>query len=144
MSARPNAELLLCDTSFVAALAAQQARRGRSGQWPRQLLARIRAAVLAISVVTLAEARFGYLRARIEREEQRLSALVHVPLDATTVDEWARLKDASERSGWNVGDNDLWIAATASGRALPLVTCDADHNRMTVSGLDVIYLPIEP
>jgi predicted nucleic acid-binding protein len=60
------------------------------------MLDRIDACILAISVITLAEARYGYLNAgwgavRIEREERRLAGFLQIPLDLTIVDEWARL-----------------------------------------------------
>jgi len=123
------------------------AKPERYAAWPTGLLARIEAAILAISVVTLAEARYGYLKAgwgpgRIRHEERRLASLLHVPLDATVLDEWARLRVVSRRHGWNVGDNDLWIAATASSRGYALVTCDADQARIVDSALEVLHLPV--
>ncbi|MHB1538356.1 MAG: type II toxin-antitoxin system VapC family toxin [Solirubrobacteraceae bacterium] len=100
-------------------------------------------AILAISVITLAETRFGFRNARwgatrIEREERRLAGFLQVPLDMKIMDKWARLKHVSVSSGWNVGDNDLWIAATASTRGYPLVTCDADHGRIDDPAVEVI------
>lgn len=59
-----------------------------------------------------------------------------------TVEEWARLKLLSKRNGWNVSDNDLWIAATASARGYALVTCDSDQARITDSKLEVLHLPV--
>ena len=61
---------------------------------------RIDAARTAISVITLAEARFGCLKAdwgprRIAHEERRLQAWGQLPLDEEIVDEWARLRAAS-------------------------------------------------
>jgi predicted nucleic acid-binding protein len=143
----PAAELLLCDTSFVAALALRATHPERLNDWPDDVVTRIDRATLAISVITLAEARFGYLKAgwgqpRIDREERRLSAFLRVPLDFATVDEWARLKSLSVRNGWNVGDNDLWIAATASARGVPLVSCDGDHARVAAAGLEVLHLTV--
>jgi predicted nucleic acid-binding protein len=45
------------------------------------------------------------------------------------------------RSGWNIADNDLWIAATASTRGYPLLTCDSDQARISDPGVTVIHLP---
>lgn len=145
VSASPP-ERLLCDTSFVGASAKRLAQPGRFSLWPKQTLDRIDAAILAISVITLAEARYGYLNAgwgavRVEREERRLAGFLQIPLDLTVVDEWARLKVLSRQNGWNVADNDLWIAATASARGHALVTCDADQARIADPALEVLHLP---
>jgi predicted nucleic acid-binding protein len=74
-------ERLLCDTSFVGLSAKSEAQPERFSHWPAPLLSRINQAILAISVITLAEARFGYRNAgwgaaRIEREERRLASLL--------------------------------------------------------------------
>lgn len=145
VSASPP-ERLLCDTSFVGASAKRSAQPDRFSHWPKQPLDRIDAAILAISVITLAEARYGYLNAgwgaaRVEREEHRLAGFLQIPLDLTIVDEWARLKVLSRQNGWNVADNDLWIAATASARRHALVTCDADQARIDDPALEVVHLP---
>lgn len=145
MPAAPTAERLLCDTSFVGWSAKRSVDPDRFAHWPAAITARVDEAILAISVITLAEARSGYLRAnwgaaRIVREEARLASFLQVPLDGSILDEWARLKDLSVRSGWNVSDNDLWIAATASTRDYPLVTCDNDQTRISDPSLSVLYL----
>jgi len=145
VSASPP-ERLLCDTSFVGASAKRSAQPERFAHWPADTLGRIDTAILAISVITLAEARYGYLNAswgaaRIDREEHRLAGFLQIPLDPSIVDEWARLRVLSRQNGWNVGDNDLWIAATASARCYALVTCDADQARIIDSKLEVLHLP---
>jgi predicted nucleic acid-binding protein len=140
-------EVVVCDTSFVGVAAKRSARPDRFTHWPEPTVARIEAAILAISVITLAEARYGFAKAqwgapRIEREEQRLAGFLQLPLDMAVVDEWARLKTMSKQNGWNVGDNDLWIAATAGSRQHALVTCDQDQSRISDPGLEVLYLPL--
>lgn len=142
---KPSAERLLCDTSFVGVSAKRETQPERFSHWPTAALARINRAILAISVITLAEVRFGYRNAgwgtsRIEREERRLASFLQVPLDLEIVDEWARLRDLSKRNGWNVGDNDLWIAATASSRGYCLVTCDRDQARIDDTSLEILHL----
>jgi predicted nucleic acid-binding protein len=143
----PSAERLVCDTSFVGASARRASRPDVYAHWPDDTLARIEAAILAISVITLAEARFGYLNAawkppRIEREEHRLASFLQIPLDSTILDEWARLKVLSRKKGWNLADNDLWIAATASAHRHALITCDADQARIDDPRLEVVYLSL--
>ena len=148
-SASPAPERLVCDTSFVGVIARRSARPAEFGRWPRETIARLDAAILAISVITLAEARFGYLSAgwgpsRIDREDRRLASFLQIPLDDTVIDEWARLKVLSRKNGWNVADNDLWIAATASARGHALVTCDGDQARIDDPSLEVLHLSVSP
>lgn len=148
MSAAPSRpERLVCDTSFVGASAKRSAQPERFSHWPAGTLSRVDVAILAISVITLAEARYGYLsagwgEARVEREERRLASFLQIPLDLEIVDDWARLKVLSRRSSWNVADNDLWIAATASARGHALLTCDADQARIDDPALEVVHLPL--
>jgi tRNA(fMet)-specific endonuclease VapC len=145
----PAAERLLCDTSFVAVSAKRSAGPGEFASWPNDAVQRLDVAILAISVITLAEARYGYLNAgwrapRVEREERRLASFLHIPLDLSIIDEWARLKVLSRRNGWNLADNDLWIAATASARGFALVTCDGDQARIVDASLEVVHLAVVP
>lgn len=142
-------EVVVCDSSFVGATARRATHPDQFAHWPQQTIARIESAILAISVITLAESRFGFASAnwgpaKIAREEQRLAGFLQLPLDMSVVDEWARLKTLSKQNGWNVGDNDLWIAATAGSRRHALVTCDQDQSRITDPGVEVIYLPLTP
>lgn len=145
----PPPERILCDTSFVAASAKRSARPDQFAHRLSETVDRLDAAILAISVITLAEARYGYLNAawgasRIAREERRLAGFLQIPLDLLIIDEWARLKVLSRRNGWNLADNDLWIAATASARGHALVTCDSDQARIEDSSLEVLHLPVSP
>jgi len=85
-------ERLLCDTSFAGASAKRPARSAAFTRWPTETVRRIDAGILAISVITLAEARYGYRNAdwepaRIEREERRLAGFLQIPLDPSVVDE---------------------------------------------------------
>lgn len=114
-------ERLLCDTSFVAHAGGRRARPERYEHWDPDVLNRIDGSILAISVITLAEARFGYQKAnwgakKITLEEQRLASFLQVPLDVSDLDEWARLRNLCQQRGWAISHNDLWIAATASTR----------------------------
>ena len=103
----------------------------------------------ARAIRPLAEARYGYLNAawgaaRIEREEHRLAGFLRLPLDLTIIDEWGRLKVLSRQKGWNLADNDLWIAATASARGHALVTCDGDQARIVDPALEVLHVSVSP
>ncbi|CAN5193136.1 hypothetical protein BH24ACT23_BH24ACT23_00620 [soil metagenome] len=141
-------ERLLCDTSFVGHVGKRLAKPERYLHWDRETVERIEKAVLEISVMSVAEARFGYLKAdwgqpRIQAEEARLAGFVQVPLDALVIDEWARFRLLRKTEGWAIGDNDLWIAATASTRGHPLVTCDEGQARLGADpALEVVFLPV--
>lgn len=143
-------ERLVCDTSFISHLRALRVRPERYANWDPDALARVEQAVLAISVVTLAEARAGYRKAgwgdaKITEEERRLAGFLQIPLAYPDLDEWARLRDRARRQGIGITDNDLWIAATASTRRHPLVTCDRDQLRLEQDlSVPVIYFPPPP
>lgn len=145
-SAEPSPEHLLCDTSFVGHQGRRTSLPAAYDHWEAELLHRIEVGVKAISVITIAEHRRGYLNAKwgerkIQEAEARLLSYLPIPLDDEILNEWARLKQLCGQAGLSVGDNDLWIAATASSRGMPLVTCDRDHARITDDRLEVIYLP---
>lgn len=56
-------EALICDTSFVSHYLRRRERPGRYAHWRGADIARIRAALLVVSVVTIAELRAGCLDA---------------------------------------------------------------------------------
>jgi predicted nucleic acid-binding protein len=117
--AAAEAELLVCDSSFVVAIAQRRTQPERVAHWDTRVLDRIDRARNAISVVTLAESRAGYLIAdwgprRVEQDEHRLQAWGLLPLDNQIITEWARLRAESVAISLTISDNDLWIAATAS------------------------------
>ena len=146
MPEQDSPEILLCDSSFIAPLTALRAHPERYRHWDEEIIQRVDAAILAISVVTLAEARFGYRNRnwgtrKVDEWELRFASFLQIPLDFPDLDEWARLKDLAKRDGISISDNDLWIAATASTRGHPLVTCDKDQLRLDSRlPVEVIYL----
>lgn len=139
--------MLVCDTSFVSHLGKMRHKPDRYQHWDKDILRRTDKAYLAISVVTIAEARFGYAKSswgtrKVAAEESRLASFIQIPLDFPDLDEWALLRNVVEQDGFAPSDNDLWIAATASTRGHPLVTCDRDHARLRDDlGVEVIFLP---
>jgi len=140
-------EVLLCDTSYLGTV--RKARLGHeylTAGWDTRLVERIAAAALAISIVTVAEELSGEIssrwgeRARADADAKR-RAYVWIPLDLQTLERWAILDAECRRTGHTgCDDNDLWIAATAIERVLPLVTCDKRQSELP--GLpEVIFLP---
>lgn len=143
-------EVLLCDTSYVGAARAVAKRSWISGDWPVSTTDRIASATLAISVITIAEERAGEMHANwgaatVAVADAARRAFVWVPIDGQILERWASLVAASMKSGIDCKhhQNDVWIAATAIERGLPLVTCDAWQAKLP--GLpEVIYLPVGP
>ncbi len=134
-------ETILCDTSFVSIVQV----RGVLATWPADIRDRLDNAVLAISVVTLAELRDGHIyagwgAALRARAEGLIAAYLWVPLDMATVDECARLRAACRTGGLTVPDNDIWIAATANVRDWTLVSCDGHFDAIP----DVDHLRLSP
>jgi predicted nucleic acid-binding protein len=88
---------------------------------------------VATTVVTLAELHVGVLTATTsDIRAQRLATLESVadletlPVDDEAARMWARLRIYLAETGRRVRINDLWIAAIAASRALPIVTQDDD------------------
>jgi predicted nucleic acid-binding protein len=139
-------EVLVCDTSFLAHLWKQRRDPDRYESWGAPLLPRLRSAILAISIITVAESRAGFLidgwgRRRVSAAEWTLGAFLQIPLGAADADEWARLRAGARARGVAISDNDLWIAATASVREHVLVTCDRDHLRLAPElPVEVVFL----
>lgn len=137
-------ETILCDTSFVSVMQSG----GPLPSWRAEARDRLEDAVLAISVITLAELRDGHIYARWgERRrgaaERLIASYLWVPLDMASVDECARLRALSRGRGITVPDNDIWIVATANARGWPLVSCDKHFD--SIPGVDHILLaPPDP
>jgi predicted nucleic acid-binding protein len=134
----------VCDTSFLGATLRATSRPELLAHWPAGVLDRLDRARLAITPFTLAEERVGRLAARwgpkrSAKAEARLSRFALIPLDLAAVDEYARLRVETEAGGRTFGYHDLWMAAIAISRDLPLVTCDRSQSE--IPGLDAIYLP---
>lgn len=139
-------ENLICDTSFVSHLRRRVRTPTRYEQWDIETVARVEAASLAISVVTIAETRYGYRvagwgGARIEITERELRRYSSIPVERRCAGEWARLRTAARARGIALSENDLWIAASASVGERVLVTCDRDHVRMAPElPVEVLFL----
>lgn len=85
------------------------------------------------TVVTLAELHVGVLAASTsDIRAQRLATLESIadiealPVDDDAARMWARLRIHLAETGQRVRINDLWIAAIAASRGLPVVTQDDD------------------
>jgi predicted nucleic acid-binding protein len=100
----------------------------------------------AISVVTLAELHAGVLaagdtatRAIRMATLDALGDIEILPIDAPAALAWAQLRVLLAEAGRRINVNDLWIAATASSRGLPVVTQDDDFAAVDgMAGLVVV------
>ena len=112
----------------------------------RQLNAALLPDQVATTVVTLAELNLGVLAASsTDVRAQRLATLdaiadiVALPVDEDAARLWARLRIHLAETGRRVRINDLWIAAVAASRGLPVVTQVDDFDALNgVAGVDVI------
>lgn len=101
---------------------------------------------IATTAVTLAELTLGVLAARsADLRAQRLGTLDAIsdmavlPVDEDAARAWARLRIHLAESGQRVRINDLWIAAVAASRGLPVVTQDGDFDVLDgVAGVEVV------
>jgi predicted nucleic acid-binding protein len=137
-------EHILCDTNVVGLLQASRKNADVIAHWPQDVRDRLDSAVLAMSVISVAELRGGQIYAgwgsdRRAAAERVMAAYLWVPLDLQIVDRCAEMRAEKQKRGWGAGDNDLWIAATASVRGWPLASTDLDFCDMTP--LDFLYLP---
>jgi predicted nucleic acid-binding protein len=112
----------------------------------RQLEESLIPAEVATTVITLAELTAGVLAARTsDTRAQRLATLESVadmerlPVDEDAARMWARLRIHLAETGRRVRINDLWIAAIAGSRTLPVITQDDDFAALDgAAGLTVI------
>jgi tRNA(fMet)-specific endonuclease VapC len=67
----------------------------------------------------------GWGPTKIAELERRIGLTGVIPYDLTVCETYADLKAKLLKAGKPVGDNDLWIAATAIRHSIPLIS----HNR---------------
>ncbi len=101
---------------------------------------------VATTVITVAELNVGVLAAKSSDTRARrlatldaVSDIAALPVDDDAARMWARLRIHLAETGRRVRINDLWIAAIAASRDLPVVTQGGDFDALDgVAGLTVI------
>lgn len=127
---------LIADTSFLVGL-------WRKQPWAVDFAQANRQRVLGIPWVVLGEFWHGALRAGHDAEVVRRFLLSGLPVydAAPVVSVYARICCQTQECGFytEIGQNDLWIAATALSLRLPLVTRNRRHfHRMEGLRLEVL------
>jgi predicted nucleic acid-binding protein len=103
---------------------------------------------VATTVITLAELNAGVLAAATaDIRAQRLATLdavadmMALPVDEDAARTWARLRIHLAETGRRIRINDLWIAAIATARDLPVITQDNDFDTLAdAAGVTVIHV----
>ncbi len=93
-------------------------------------------ALVYLSIISLAELRFGALNSQMpERQMARVEALAETTIllgcDYTTAQLFAEIKIDLSRRGRMIPVNDIWIASIARQYNQPLVTVDAHFNEIS-------------
>ncbi len=135
MSASARARHGLLDTSVL--VAAEMGRDLSTEGFPE---------TASTSIVTVAELRVGIHAAPdVETRDRRIAtyelaiAGPVIPVDGAVANAWSQMRTYLAASGASVNVNDVWIAATAASREIPVVTQDrAFHALSGVAGLTVI------
>jgi tRNA(fMet)-specific endonuclease VapC len=112
----------MLDTNIVSAL-----MRAPNGPAQRRL-ATFGAEDVCISIIVLAELRFGFEKnplAKSGRNLDRILGSIQVaPFEPPADEHYARLRAGLQKEGRPIGPNDLWIAAHALSLGLILVTAN--------------------
>ncbi|MBS1887414.1 MAG: PIN domain-containing protein [Actinobacteria bacterium] len=135
MSTPARAKYGLLDTSVL--IAAEVGRPLRSEALPETASA---------SIVTVAELRAGIHTAPdVATRDQRIAIYELVmsgpviPIDGVVAKVWSQMRAYLAASGEKVSVNDVWVAATAASREIPIVAQDRDFYALSgVAGLTVI------
>jgi predicted nucleic acid-binding protein len=122
----------LADTSLFVAV---EQDRPRAATIPDEI---------CVSVVTVAELRLGVIMADDPSvRARRLDTAMYVektfepiPIDEAVAHRWAAIVEGLRRKGRRAPINDIWIAATALSRGLPVVTQDGDYD--AIDALSVV------
>jgi len=135
LSAPARAKYGLLDTSVL--IAAEAGRALRTEAFPE---------TASTSIVTVAELRAGIHAAPdVETRDRRIATYELViagpviPVDGAVAKVWSQMRIYLAASGESVNVNDIWIAATAASREIPVVAQGRDFYALSgVAGLTVI------
>jgi predicted nucleic acid-binding protein len=116
---------VLLDTTVLIDME-REASRSRPGR-ATAFLTRNATERLYISVITVGEFAEGFPPERTRTWQACLAGYAVVPITASIAQRYAAVSRELRACGQRLGDNDLWIAATALDLGLPLVTDNDKH-----------------
>ena len=100
---------------------------------------------LILPIIVIGELLFGFRNGnRLAENERLLKRFITNPrvdvvlIDKSIAEQYAQVKYNQQISGYNVADNDLWIAAVCLSLQQPLLTLDTDFEH--IAGLDLLAL----
>jgi predicted nucleic acid-binding protein len=126
--------VVILDTTFLIDLQ-REFVRDETGP-ATTFLERNRSVPLKVSVVTVGEFLEGYDPERVVEGRRLFAGFEMLAGDQAVAMQYAAFSRSLRSQGVRMGDNDIWIAATAMEASEPLVTRDTEHFRRVV-GLDV-------
>lgn len=137
----PPDRLVLLDTNVLVHLA-----RGKAaGRWiDAQYHLRNRSERPLISIVTVGEIRRIALRnawgpKKMQFAEQLVTELVVVDIDDDILHRYAQIGSRLAK-GRTIGDNDVWIGATASAKGAILLTTDRDFDSLPPDDIERVFI----
>lgn len=129
------ADRLVLETTFLIDLE-REVRRAQGGPATDFLQQNARAG-LCVTLVTAGEIAGGLEPDERQRWDRLLRRFALLDLNLEVCWTYGRIVRHLRENGMLIGTNDLWIAATAVGHGLPLVTRNDRHFRR-VAGLHVL------
>lgn len=125
---------MIADTTFLIDLEREVKRQvpGKAAAF----LSKVGDATIAVSIVAAAELSEGFPDSGRASAYRFLKHFAILEVDSETGWIWSRLSRQVRSDGRTIGDNDLWIAATAARHARPLVT----RNTRDFQGLPGVVL----
>lgn len=135
MSTPARTKYGLLDTSVL--VAAEMGRELRTEAFPE---------TASTSIITVGELRAGIHAAPdVETRDRRIATYELatsgpvIPIDGVVANVWSQMRTYLKASGESINVNDVWIAATAASREIPVVTQDRDFHALSgVAGLTVL------
>lgn len=120
---RPSLALMLCDTTFLIHLAGQRGRRLRE-RAEAFLMAHLDSP-LYTSRICWSEFAEGCVK--VSEVRVALERFTIVEIGESVAWEASRISRSLRRAGLPIGDNDIWVAASALAYRLPLVSHNGRH-----------------
>ncbi len=139
----PASKPLLLDTNIVVALLRGKTL-GQALMNVHQLGSRPDRPLLSVisvgELMSLAE-KWSWGAKKKEALDTQIRQLVLVDVNRSpVVNQYAAIDAFCERAGRPIGQNDMWIAATAAATGAVLLTCDTDFDHLAPNWIELLRL----